>query len=85
LRGLRNLVVVYAVITVLLTLGAVLANGSLGRALGWWAAGLGIGSLIGLWAYVMYARAFTECSAAGIRTRGLAGQTQCPWAQIARD
>lgn len=84
LQGLRNVVVAGTAITTLLILGTVLVNGSLSTTLGWWAAGIGIGTLIGTWAYVMYTRAFTECSPAGIRTRGLTGQTQCPWTQVAR-
>jgi hypothetical protein len=31
----------------------------------------------------MYARAFTECTADGIRTRGLGGVRQCSWPQVA--
>ncbi len=84
LRGLRNYLVGAAAGSVLLVLGSVLTDGSLSTRLVLWGAGFGISFLIGLWAYAMYARAFTECSAAGIRTRGLAGQIECPWSGVDR-
>ena len=43
----------------------------------------GLVALIGLWALVMYIRAFTECTPTGIRTRGLAGTRECRWADVA--
>jgi len=83
LRGLRNWLVIIAVVTVLLILGTVRTNGGLSKTLGLYAAGAGIGTVTVLWSYAVYARAFTQCSPAGIRTRGLSGATECPWAQVA--
>jgi len=44
---------------------------------------MGIAALVVLWTYVMYVRAFTECTPDGIRTRGLGGKRWCPWPQVA--
>jgi PH (Pleckstrin Homology) domain-containing protein len=82
LRGLRRFVVAVAAITALLILGSVLADGSVSGTLGLYAFVTGIVSVTGLWTYVMYARTVTECTPAGIRTRGLSGRTQCPWAHV---
>jgi hypothetical protein len=49
----------------------------------WEAAGFGVAVLVAAWAYLMYALALTECTADGIRTRGLGGVRQCPWQQVA--
>jgi Bacterial PH domain len=32
---------------------------------------------------VVHARAYTECTPAGIRTRGLAGTRECRWEEVA--
>jgi hypothetical protein len=71
------------VMAIVLILAAVLAGGSLGATLELLAAGFGIGSVPGVLAYLIYARSFTECSQAGIRTSGLARQRQCPWSAVA--
>lgn len=47
-----------------------------------WAIGAGVAGLICLYASIAYARAFTECTPAGLRTRGLAGTRTCPWAEV---
>jgi hypothetical protein len=79
LRGLRNYVLILIAATAVL---AVLAFQVRGASVAW-AVGLGLGALMGIWAYVMYARASTECTPAGIRTRGLGGLRQCSWPQVA--
>jgi hypothetical protein len=43
----------------------------------------GIVWLILLWFFVKDARAFTECTTDGIRTRGMDGRRQCPWPLVA--
>jgi hypothetical protein len=70
----------------LLVLALIVAASVLGLAVlhGLWAAaGLGVALLLATWACIMYACAFTECSAAGIRTRGLGWVRQRPWPQVA--
>ncbi len=52
-----------------------------GRA-GAYATGLGIAALVYQYAFVAYSIAYTECTAKGIRTRGLAGRRDCPWTQV---
>ena len=47
-----------------------------------WAIGAAVGGLICLYATMAYARAFTECTPAGLRTRGLARTRECPWADV---
>jgi hypothetical protein len=71
-RGLLLLLVIVGLAALVLALMRPLA-----------AVWLGIAELLVLWAYVMYARAFTECTPDGIRTRGLGGQRQCSWPQVA--
>src|SRR5215472_164997 len=44
---------------------------------------LGIVMLFLLWLCIRDARAFTECTPDGIRTRGTDGLRQCPWPQVA--
>jgi hypothetical protein len=80
LRGLRNYALILIAATAVLALIASLVRGG---PLAGWAMGAGLGALIGVWAYVMYARASTECTPAGIRTRGLGGLRQCSWPQVA--
>lgn len=52
----------------------------------WWLWALGavisLNVLIGLYENVAYTRAFTECTPAGVRTRGLAGTRRCPWPHV---
>jgi len=48
-----------------------------------WGIGLGLGSLIAGYCLVMYRLAVTECTPEGIRTRGLGGQRQCRWEDVA--
>ena len=80
LRGLRNFVLILIAATAVFAVTALLVRrGSLEA----WAAGAGLCALIVVWAYVMYARASTECTPAGIRTRGLGGRRQCSWPQVA--
>jgi hypothetical protein len=83
LRGLRIFVIIVAAVAVALAVAAFRTETGLGGRLGAYAVGAAIGALVGGWAYEMYARAFTECSPARILTRGLAGQRQCPWAEVA--
>ena len=47
-----------------------------------WGAGLTIAGLIGLWARTAYARAYTEVSADGIKTRGIFGTRKAAWAEV---
>jgi hypothetical protein len=80
LRGLRNYTLISIAVTAVLAVMAFLMRGG---PLEGWAVGAGLVALIGAWAYVMYARAWTECTPAGIRTRGLGGLRQCSWPQVA--
>jgi hypothetical protein len=67
-------------------LGLVVAASVLGVAVlhGLWAAaGLGVALLLVAWASIMYACAFTECTAVGIRTRVLGWVRHCPWRKVA--
>ena len=43
---------------------------------------LGTGALVCLYAFTAYLLAVTECTPAGIRTRGLAGPRRCSWSQV---
>jgi hypothetical protein len=48
--------------------------------------GLGLGaaicSLLSGWSLVVYTRAVTECTSAGIRTRGFDGEWRCAWTDV---
>lgn len=83
LRGLGLYVLLLAGVAVLLAVLAAVSGGGWGSTPGWWAFGAGFGALVGLWALVMYARAFTECTPTGIHTRGLAGTRDCRWGEVA--
>ncbi len=83
-RQRRNLLIGTAIVTVAatgLSVAAAIGWGS-GGTLGAYAIGAGIGALVSLYASLAYAIAFTECTAAGIRSRGLAGRRYCPWPQV---
>ena len=41
-----------------------------------------LGALVCLYAFTAYLLAVTECTPAGIRTRGLAGSRRCSWSQV---
>ncbi|HEY2316137.1 MAG TPA: hypothetical protein VGH96_21190, partial [Streptosporangiaceae bacterium] len=43
---------------------------------------LGTGALVCLYAFTAYLLAVTECTPAGIRTRGLGGPRRCSWSQV---
>jgi hypothetical protein len=73
---LRNFVITFIVATGVLTSLAVLNPA--GQIVGW-AVGAGFVVLVGIWAYLMYSRAYTECTPAGIRTFGLGGLRSYPW------
>lgn len=47
-----------------------------------WGIGLTIAGLIALWARTAYARAYTELTAGGIRTRGILGTRRAAWADV---
>lgn len=83
-RQRRNLLTSTAILTALatgLTTAAAIGWGS-GETLWAYAIGAGIGAVVSLYACLAYAIAFTECTAAGIRSRGLAGRRYCPWPQV---
>ncbi len=80
LRGLRTYLALLAGIIAVLTAAGLSTRAGM---LLVWDVAVGLGLAVGLYAYVMYARAFTDCTAAGIRTRGLAGQRECAWPQVA--
>ncbi len=44
--------------------------------------GAGTGAVIVGWCAVLYSRAFTECTAAGIRSRGLGPAWRCDWQDV---
>src|ERR1700756_4394947 len=67
---------------VLLDIVAAAGHGHGPGALGKGGIGLTIGGLIALWARTAYARAYTELSAEGIRTRGLLGTRRAAWADV---
>jgi hypothetical protein len=80
LRGLRTYTAfLCAIAVVLVGLWILAGRGHGGSALAPWAIGAGIAALICLYSWVAYARAFTECTPAGLRTRGLGGLTECSW------
>jgi hypothetical protein len=47
-----------------------------------WGIGLTIAGVIALWARTAYARAYTELTAEGIKTRGLFGTRRAAWADV---
>ena len=67
---------------VLLDIAAAAGHGHGPGALVKWGIGLTIGGLAALWARTAYARAYTELSAEGIRTRGLLGTRRAAWADV---
>lgn len=81
LFGTRILVIVAVLATVLWVPLAVL-KGPRALLLAWAPAGIWIGALICLYAYLAYARAYAVCTLAGIRTRGLAGLRESSWAAV---
>ena len=68
---------------VVLDIAALAEHGHGPKALLKWALGLTIAGLIVLWARTAYARAYTELTADGIRTRGLFGTRRAAWADVA--
>src|SRR5215472_14895011 len=81
-RQLRNLLIGAVVVTALGAAAGVAVADHAGGGGGPLpsAIGLGIAALIYLYALVAYAVAHTECTPAGIRTRGLGGRRSCRWA-----
>ena len=67
---------------VLLDIVAVAARGHVPGKVAAWGMGLTIGGVIALWARTAYARAYTELSADGIRTRGIFGTRRAAWADV---
>lgn len=67
---------------VLLDIVAVGAHGHGPKKLVAWGIGLTIGGVIALCARTAYARAYTELTADGIRTRGIVGTRRAAWADV---
>jgi hypothetical protein len=65
-----------------LDIAAVAARGHVPGRVSEWGIGLTIGGVIALWARTAYARAYTELSADGIRTRGIFGTRRAAWADV---
>lgn len=84
LRGLRWFTLLLAAVTIVLVVSTTTSGGGWGGRLGEWTIAAGICTLISVYALVIYGLAYTECTPAGIRTRGLAGRRECRWAEVAR-
>lgn len=82
LHGLRNVTLIGLGMAVILAVGFALGVRAAGHLVAW-AVGVVGWALIGGYFWVMYARAFTECTPAGLRTSGLAGLRKCAWPQVA--
>jgi hypothetical protein len=80
LRGLLAYTLILMAIAVGLSV-AWAASGTPGP-IGAWAVGIGIGAALTCYSTIAYGLAFTECTSAGIRTRGLAGPRMCRWADV---
>lgn len=79
LRGLVLYVAVLALAAAVLTVAWL--SGRAGSR-GAWAIGLDLGAVLGLSTCVSYARAFSELTPTGIRTRGLAGVRSAEWSRV---
>jgi hypothetical protein len=85
-RQLRNLALLTlgtAAATVAILVPAFALHVNLPQRVADWGIGLGLGSLIAGYCLVMYRLAVTECTPGGIRSRGLGGQRQCRWEDVA--
>ena len=82
LRGLVGYIAVVALVGSVLTGAWWLGGPQSAGLLGPWAVGADLGAVLGLYAWVWYARAFSECTQAGIRTRGLAGSRAVRWVSV---
>jgi hypothetical protein len=83
LRDLGLYVLALAALAVVPTVTVVVNGGGWGSTRGSLVISAGIAAAVALWALVMYAGAFSECTPTGIRTRGLAGGRDCRWAEVA--
>jgi hypothetical protein len=79
LRGLRIYTAVAAAAAVALAAAWELSRS--GQA-GMLALVAGLGAALGAYSWAAYARAFTECTPAGLRTRGLGGLRESTWPRI---
>jgi hypothetical protein len=81
-RNLLTGTAVLILVAAMLGVAAALTHSGLGGPAAPYAVGAGLGALINFYAYVSYVMAYTECKPDGIRTRGLGGRRDCPWAQV---
>jgi hypothetical protein len=82
LLGLGLYVLLLAGVAVALAVTMVVTHASWGSRISVWVIAAVIVAVVALWALVMSAVAFTECTPAGIRTRGLARTHSCSWAEV---
>ena len=80
LRGLRIYTAVAAAAAV--ALGAAWQLSRSSGQVGMLALVAGLGAALGAYSWAAYARAFTECTPAGLRTRGLGGLRESTWPRI---
>jgi hypothetical protein len=82
LRGLITYQAFVGAVGAVLTIVWIMVGGQIGSTIWPWAVGADLVALIGLYAYLAYAVAFTECTVTGIRTRGLWSEQHCSWAEV---
>lgn len=80
LRGLRIYTAVAAAAAVALAAAWGLSRSS--GPVGMLALVAGLSAALGAYSWAAYARAFTECTPAGLRTRGLGGLRESTWPRI---